>query len=127
MRRTLFLAVFGFGEVGEDAEVTIEAGGGDGVADLWEDGTAGFAAVDAVGVTALAAQSKDLAEIVADLLALHINRAEALDARGVDDRAAGRIGGIEEVHLGEGGGVHNGVVRTGYIPSAGNGTAGEGV
>ena len=97
------------------------------MADLWEDGTAGFAAVDAVGVTALTAEIEDLAEIVADLLALHIDRAEALDARGVDDRSAGRIGGIEEVHLAEGGGVHTGVVRTGYIRSAGNGTAEEGI
>ena len=77
-------------------------------------GAVGLVGVGAVAITAVGRDGKDLAEVVAYLLFLHIEGAEAFDTGGVDEPAAL----AEGEHLGEGGGVHAGVVALGDLGCA---------
>ena len=81
----------------------------------WENGTTGLSRVGAVGKAAILPNAENLAEIVGNLRALHVEGAKALDARRVDDGSP--EGKVE--HLGEGGGVHSLVVRLAQVSRSG--------
>ena len=69
------------------------------VLDSIEDGTTGFVSMETVAEAALTGVMEDLAEIAGQLLWLHVEGTEALDARCVDEVAAAR----QAYHLREGG------------------------
>lgn len=70
-------------------------------------GAAGLVRVGAVAKAAIGRETEYLTEIMAYLLRLHVEGAEAFDARRVDDPAASG----QPQHLAEGGGVGARVVR----------------
>ena len=79
-------AVFVLVLVVEHREVTLVAALGDVVVlDSLQHGAARLVGVGAVAEAALLAVLEDFAEVAGQLLALHVERAEALDARGVDE------------------------------------------
>ena len=79
----------------------------------FQHGAARFVPVRAVAVAAIGRSFKYLREVMSDFFPLHVEGAEALDARCVDEVAAGVVHGI---HLGEGGGVHALVVSLRDFP-----------
>lgn len=72
----------------------------------FEHGAAWFVGVGAVGKTAAACYLEQFREVARYLFRLHVERAEALDARCVDEPSS--AGGLD--HLAVGGGVHACVV-----------------
>ena len=89
-------------------------------------GAAGFVGVGAVGETAVFREAEDLGEVAGEFFGGHVEGAEALDARSVDepplDRLGDRRGKLRDRpqwdHLGEGGGVLAEVVGGGDFGGA---------
>ena len=92
-----------------------------------KNGAAGFVRVGAVVEAAVFREAEYLLEIRANLFRLHIECAEALDARGVYHPAGVLSGVREREHLREGGGVHASVVGIGNLRRAQVGTRKDGV
>ena len=93
----VFFFIFEHGEIG-----VITAFGNVVTLHSLANGAMGFVGVGAVVEPAIGRESEDFLEVVADLFLLHVEGAEAFDARGVDDVAKSPD---YFVHLGEGGGV----------------------
>ena len=105
------LPIFALGAVAQHGEVRLVAAGGDTpVQCRFIYRTAGLPRVGAVAVAAVLRYAEDFAEIVPYLLFLHVNSAESLDARGVDNPTAVFRQGV---HLREGGRVGAFVVGVG--------------
>ena len=117
-RGLISFAVFVFVLVVEHREIALVTALGDEmVLDSLEDGTTGFVCVGAVGEAALLGEFEDFAEIAGELLAFHVEGAEAFDAWGVDEPTLLAIGywllailrwgqfPCDGNHFGEGGGV----------------------
>ena len=84
VRFAVFVLVF----VVEHREIRLIAALGDVVVfDSLEHGTAGLMGVGAVAEAALFGELKDFLEVAGQFFALHVERAEAFDARGVDEVA----------------------------------------
>ena len=82
--------VFALGFVFEHGEVGLVAGFGDVmVFEGFEDSTAGFVGMGAVGETAVFGETEDLLEITCQFFGLHVEGAEAFDARSIDEPAFG--------------------------------------
>ena len=97
VRFAIFAAVL----VAEHAEVALITALGDIVIlEGLQHGTTRLMGMGAVGEAAVLGETEYLTEIAGKLLGLHIERAEALDARCVDEPAA-----ADGDHLGEGGGM----------------------
>ena len=117
------LAVFVFVLVVEHREIALITALGDVVVfDGFEDSAARFVGVGTVGEAALFGELEYLLEIAGQLLALHIEGAEPLNARGVNKPGGFTVYGftiyyLERNHLREGRGVHTclvGIADVGY-------------
>ena len=105
------LPIFALGAVAQHGEVRLVAAGGDTpVQCRFIDRTAGFPRVGTVAVAAVLRNVEDFAEIVPHLFFLHVNSAESLDARGVNNPTAVLRQGV---HFREGGRVGAFVVGVG--------------
>ena len=108
------LAVFAFFLVGEDAEVAcISRFAYFVLLHSLAHGASRLVGVGAVAIFAIARACKDFAEVVGNIVA-KIHCAEAFHSRSVDKVSTAG----QPVHLGEGGGVHAGVVSCRHIASA---------
>ena len=105
------LPILALSAVAQHREVRLVAAGGDTpVQCRFIDRTTGLPRVGAVAVAAVLSNVEDFAEVVPHLLFLHVNSAEAFDARGVDNPTS-MVG--QGVHLREGGRVGAFVVGVG--------------
>ena len=97
------LPIFALGAVAQHGEVRLVAAGGDAsVQCCFIDCATGFPRVGTVAIAAVLRYAEDFAEVVPHLFFLHVDSAEAFDARGVNYPTS-VLG--QGVHLREGGGV----------------------
>lgn len=80
------LSILIFGTIAQEGEIGLETGRGNGaVQRCLIDRTTRLAGMRAVRIAAVRSDAENLAEIMADLLFLHIDGAETLDARRIDE------------------------------------------